>query len=153
MDNIQKIVKGKNKEDICTHLGDDYDRYLGAIVPPIFQNSLFTRKRTNQGYVYSRVSNPTVELAEKKIAALEVGEEAKCFSSGMGAISAAIMHCLSVNSHIITVRNIYGPVRVLLENYLKRFGVEVTFVTGESNEEFEEAIRPNTKLIYLESPT
>lgn len=59
---------GKSKEEICMHLGDDYDRYLGAIVPPIFQNTLFTRKTTNHGYTYTRVSNPTIEIAEKKIA-------------------------------------------------------------------------------------
>jgi len=147
------MTKEYTHEDICTHLGDDYDRYLGAIVPPIFQNSLFTRKRTEHGYVYTRVSNPTIEVAEKKIAALERGEEARCFSSGMGAISAAIMHHISNGSHVIAPRNIYPPARIFLEEYLKRFDVEVTFVSGEELEDFEKAIRPNTKLIYLESPS
>src|SRR5690606_18913454 len=141
------------KEDICTHLGDDYDRYLGAIVPPIFQNSLFTRKTTNHGYVYTRVSNPTTEVAEQKIAALEGGQAAKCFSSGMGAISAAIMYWMSKDSHVICIRSVYGPTREFLSGYLKAFGVEVTFVHSDSISEIEQAIQPNTKLIFLESPS
>jgi cystathionine gamma-lyase len=141
-----------SKEDICAHLGDDYERHLGAIVPPIFQNSLFTRKTQEHGYVYTRISNPTLEVAEMKIAALEEGERALVFASGMGAISAGIMHYIGKDSHIITLKSVYGPVRDLIENYLARFGVEGTFVSGENIEEFERAIRPNTKLIYLESP-
>ncbi len=162
---LQQVTKGKgmgnmnmdkdskwSKEDICAHLGDEYDRYLGAIVPPIFQNTLFTRKTVNHGYNYTRVSNPTTEIAEKKIAALEEGEEARCFSSGMAAISAALTHYLEKDSHVICPRAVYLPVKVFLETYMKKFGCEVTFVSGESLEEFEQAIRPNTKIIYLESP-
>ena len=70
--------------DICAHLGDEYDRYLGAIVPPLFQNSLFTCKRQNHGYAYSRVANPTIEILEEKLAALEHAQAARVFSSGMG---------------------------------------------------------------------
>ncbi len=141
------------KEDICAHLGDDYDRYLGAIVPPIFQNSLFTRKTTDHGYVYTRVSNPTTEIAEQKIAALEEGQSAKCFSSGMGAISAAIMYWMSKDSHVVCIRSAYGPTREFLSSYLQSFGVDVTFVKSGSTSEIEQAIRPNTKLIFLESPS
>ncbi|MDF2670239.1 MAG: cystathionine gamma-lyase [Paenibacillus sp.] len=142
----------KNKEDICAHLGDDYDRYLGAIVPPIFQNSLFTRKTINHGYTYTRVSNPTTEIAERKIAALEEGEEARCFSSGMAAISAALTYYLEKDSHVICPRAVYVPTKAFLETYMSKFGCEVTLVSGDSVEEIEQAIRPNTKVIYLESP-
>lgn len=141
------------KEDICTHLGDDYDNFMGAIVPPIFQNSLFTRKTKNHGYTYTRVGNPTTDIAERKIAALEEGEAGKCFSSGMGAISSAIMHWVAQNTHVICVRSAYGPTRVFFDDYLKKFGVETTFVNGDDLNEIEAAIRPNTKLIYLESPS
>lgn len=141
-----------SKEDICAHLGDDYDRYLGAIVPPIFQNSLFTRKTVNHGYNYTRVSNPTLEVAEQKLAALEEGESALVFSSGMAAITAGIMHFIEKDCHVISLKAVYTPARVFLETYLQKFGVESTFVSGESVEEIEQAIRPNTKLIYLESP-
>jgi cystathionine beta-lyase/cystathionine gamma-synthase len=141
-----------SKEHICAHLGDEYDRYLGAIVPPIFQNSLFTRKTVSHGYTYTRVTNPTIEIAEKKIAALEEGEAARCFSSGMAAISAALVHYLEKDCHVICPRAVYVPTKVFLETYMAKFGVEVTFVSGESVEEIEKAIRPNTKVIYLESP-
>ncbi|MDF2717540.1 MAG: Cystathionine beta-lyase/cystathionine gamma-synthase [Paenibacillus sp.] len=148
-----KSKHGLSKEEICTHLGDDYDRYLGAIVPPIFQNSLFTRKTKNHGYVYTRIGNPTTEIAERKIAALEEGEAARCFSSGMGAISAGIMYWVGQNTHVVCVRSAYGPTREFLSSYLAHFGVEVTFVSGEGLEEIAQATRPNTKLLYLESPS
>lgn len=146
------------KEDICAHLGDDYYKFMGAIVPPIFQNSLFVQPTESnnileQEYVYSRISNPTIEIAEKKIAALEEGEDAKCFSSGMAAISSAIMHYISKDCHVISVKSIYGPTRDFLENYLSKFGVETTFVSGDDIDEIERVIRKNTKLIYLESPS
>lgn len=140
------------KEEICTHYGDDYDRYLGAIVPPIFQNSLFTRKTINHGYTYTRMSNPTTEIAEKKIAALEEGEDARCFSSGMAAITAALMSVLEKDSHIICPRNVYPPTKGFLETYMTKFGIETTFVSGESTDEIEAALRPHTKAIYLETP-
>lgn len=142
----------KSKEEICTHLADDYDRYLGAIVPPLFQTTLFTRKTKQHGYTYTRVSNPTIEIAEKKLAALEEGEEALLFSSGMGAISSALMSLLSQGSHVVLPLNVYGPTKTFIEKYMARFGVESTFVSGESLEEFEAAIKPNTKVIFLESP-
>ncbi|MBB6734072.1 aminotransferase class I/II-fold pyridoxal phosphate-dependent enzyme [Cohnella sp. CBP 2801] len=141
-----------SKEDICAHLGDDYDRYLGAIVPPIFQNSLFTRKTVNHGYSYTRMSNPTTEIAEKKIAALEEAEEARCFSSGMAAISAALMSVMEKDCHIVCPLNVYPPTKGFLDSYMTKFGVETTFVSGEKVEEFERALRPNTKAIYLETP-
>ena len=128
------------------------------MTPPIFQSSLFTECEGNEGdregrYAYTRVSNPTTEIVENKVAALEQGEAAKCFSSGMGAISAAMMHYLKKDSHVVAVASIYGPAHRFLAEYMKRFGVEVTFVKGTDTEEIEGAIRENTDLIYLESPS
>ena len=79
-------------EDICAHVGDEYAKYMGAIVPPIFQNSLFVQPSEyngvpNTGYAYTRSSNPTTDIAERKIAALEGADGALCFSSGMGGTS------------------------------------------------------------------
>jgi len=148
----------RTKEDICTHLGDDYEKFMGAIVPPIFQNSLFVQG-TDGGeygenpYIYTRVSNPTTDVAERKIAALEGGEAAKCFASGMAAITAAVMSVIEKDCHIITIANVYGPTRTFFSTYLKKFGISVTFVKGETVEEFEAALQPNTRLIYLESPS
>ena len=145
-------------EEICTHYSEDPSRFAGAVTPPIFQSSLFTECEGNEGdregrYAYRRVSNPTTEIVENKVAALEQGEAAKCFSSGMGAISAAMMHYLKKDSHVVAVASIYGPAHRFLAEYMKRFGVAVTFVKGTDTEEIEGAIRENTDLIYLESPS
>lgn len=145
-------------EEICTHYSEDPSRFAGAVTPPIFQSSLFTECEGNEGdregrYAYTRVSNPTTEIVENKVAALEQGEAAKCFSSGMGAISAAVMHYLKKDSHVVAIASIYGPAHRFLAEYMKRFGVETTFVKGVDTEEIEAAIRENTDLIYLESPS
>ena len=101
-------------EDICTHLGDEYGKFSGAIVPPIFQNSLFVNPTDvngvqPHGYGYTRSSNPTTDIAERKIAALEGADGALCFSSGMGAISAAILYFVRANCHVVLVGTAYGP--------------------------------------------
>lgn len=160
-------------ETICTHLGEDPRRYQGAVVPPIFQNSLFTfescsAKEQNynvsadgaapaggvsQGYDYSRVANPTTDIAEAKIAALEGGERARLFGSGMGAVSAAIFSCIKAGDHVVAPLTVYGPTRHLLSGYLNRFGIEATFIQGDEPEEWEAARRPNTTLFFLESPS
>jgi cystathionine beta-lyase/cystathionine gamma-synthase len=151
--------KYRTPEDICAHLGDDYARFEGAIVPPIFQDSLFVCPTavngvTQQTNVYTRVSNPTTEIAERKIAALEGGDGALCFSSGMGAISSAIMHCVSANCHVILLDTAYGCTLDFIKNYLHaKFNVEYTLVHGDSIDELKAAVRPNTKMIYLESPS
>jgi len=146
------------KEQICTHYADDPSRYMGAVNPPIFQSSLFTECEGNEPgkegrWVYTRVSNPTTDIVEQKIAALEHGDRCLAFASGMGAISAAILHYVQKDSHIVAVASVYGPTRNFMERYLQRFGVTVTYVTGSDVQEIEDAIRPNTSLIYLESPS
>lgn len=150
-------------QTMLAHVGDDAARFCGSVIPPIFQNSLFTYPTyealeeaftdEKEHYIYTRGLNPTVEVAEKKIAALEGGEMAKCFASGMAAISAAVFACVEKGSHIICVDSVYPVAYRWLSTYLPRFGVETTFVTGDSLQEFEDAIRPNTRLIYLESPS
>ena len=146
-------------EDICAHLGDDYDTFCGAIVPPIFQNTLFVQPTEVNGltqteYAYTRVSNPTVDIAERKIAALEGGDGALCFGSGMAAISSAILHYARTRCHIVAVSSIYGPSASLIRDWLApKFGVTFTFVDGRDIAEIRDAIRPETSLIYLESPS
>ncbi len=142
-----------SKEDICAHLGDEYDRFLGAISPPIYQTSLFTRKNGHTGYSYSRVANPTVEILERKIAALEEGERAVCFSSGMAAISAAVLHCIERDAHVVAMDTVYPGTKGLLDVYLRKFGVEVSYVPGTSLDDLGEACGADTRLIFLESPS
>ncbi len=141
-------------DDICAHVGDDYAQHHGAIVPPIYQNSLFVQDGANGPYTYSREANPTVEVAERKIAALEGAQGALCFASGMAAISSAILHFVRAGSHLVMVGTAYGPTRRFAAVYLKeRLGVETTFVNGSCPQEIFDAVRENTRLIYLESPS
>lgn len=147
-------------EEICTHFGEDPQIYNGAISPPIYQTSLFAfrnfkefidaQKLERENYVYSRGVNPTVNILEKKLAALEKGEKCKCFSSGMGAISAVFFTLLNSGDHVVLINNIYGPTTQLI-NYLSKFNITYSFVDHHLTD-IHEVIKDNTKLIYVESP-
>ncbi len=149
---------------LLQHLGEE-TRNLGSIAPPIFQSSNFAFETVDayQGiannysgeppYVYSRVANPTVDLAEKKIAALEGTERCRLTGSGMGAIALALMANLEKDSHIVSVDTCYGPVRDFLDEYIPKFGVTTTYVDGLCADEMIDAITPSTKILYLESPS
>ncbi len=148
-------------ETILNH--DEAKDQYGAIVAPIYQNSLFRFKdwdsidkafdHKTEDYIYSRLMNPTVREAEDKIAAICRGEKAKLCGSGMAAISSAVLHCVKANGHIVTVKNVYGPSNNFFNKYLKqKFNIETSYVEGKKIEDFQNAIRPNTQLIYLESP-
>lgn len=148
--------------EILLHQGED-DLPFGAVSPPIFQTSIFCFPSYEKfqdaladeptHYLYSRGNNPTVNLCEEKIAALEHAERAKLVTSGCAAATCAILSCLQGNDHIICVKDAYDWNRWFINKWLKRFGVTCTFVDGCDSEEFERAIQPNTRLIYLESPT
>ncbi|WP_066309100.1 PLP-dependent aspartate aminotransferase family protein [Bacillus sp. FJAT-29814] len=151
-----------NDQHICTHLGDEYERFHGAVVPPVYQNSLFVypnfdsfveaMQDEQNNYLYWRGKNPTVEIAEKKIAALEKGEKCKLFSSGMASITSAILTFVKSGGHILSVSNIYGPA-IKFFKYIEKFGISHTNIQSTSLEDIEKAITPSTRLIYLESPT
>jgi cystathionine beta-lyase/cystathionine gamma-synthase len=157
------MEKYKTNTMLC-HLGEDRIGSKGAVVPPIYQNSLFTFKDWDaidkafddpvNNCIYTRGKNPSVAMVEEKLAKISNGEKAKLFSSGMGAITSAILHYVKTGDHIITINNIYGPANNFINVYLKeKFNIEVTYVSGKNVEDFEAAIKPNTKLIYLESPS
>jgi cystathionine beta-lyase len=93
-----------------------------------------------------------VRLAEQKLAALEQTEDALCFASGMAAIASAILTFTRTGDHVVCVESAYPPTRTLLESWLTRYGVQATFVAGKCPDEFERALQPNTRMIYLESP-
>ncbi|HZH99432.1 MAG TPA: aminotransferase class I/II-fold pyridoxal phosphate-dependent enzyme, partial [Fimbriimonadaceae bacterium] len=157
-------MQGYSLDTLLQHFGEE-EKILGAVTPPIFQNSLFVFDEyegfletmlENPGgppHHYSRFSNPTVEVVEKKIALLERAEECKVFGSGMAAISCAMLSCLQAGSHVVAVDTCYQPVRKFLDLYLPKFGVRVTYVDGTSTEELLDEIRPETSCIYLESPS
>jgi cystathionine beta-lyase/cystathionine gamma-synthase len=151
-----------NHETKLIHDDDEYYKNRGAIVPPIFQNSLFAFEdwagidqafdHPEDAAIYTRGTNPTVRFVEEKIAAIAQGEKARLFASGMGAISAAILHCVKAGSHIVSAQQIYGPANNFMNDYLvEKCGVSITYVDG-SPESYEAAIRPETSLFYLESP-
>ena len=128
---------------------------------PIVQTSLFTfpdLSALQAGFaaehettLYSRGRNPTVQTLERKLAALERGEACLCFGSGMAAVSAALLGELKAGDHLLFVNDIYGPT-LQLADYLRRFGIEHDIVTDLDPDSIEAAIRPNTRLMWLESP-
>lgn len=148
---------------LLQHFGDE--DILGAIAPPIFQASnfsfgspdewqaMFHQSPGGPPYQYSRLGNPTVNLVEQKIAKLEKTDACKVTGCGQGAIATAVMACTAAGSHVVCVDTAYGPVRELLDGILARFGVQVTFVSGLDADELIAAIRPETTLVYLESPS
>ena len=147
---------------ILNHLGEERENYFNAVAPPIIQTSNFYFKDVaslRAGFideknipVYTRGNNPTVEILRKKIAALAGAEDALVFSSGVAAISAAIMAHVNAGDHVVCVKKPYGWTHRLLNKYLTRFGVSTTMVDGTDIQHFANALLPNTKVIFLESP-
>ena len=147
---------------IETMLVHDEPNPWQAIVPPIAQSSLFTFRNVEEmearylgqtaDSIYSRGDNPTVREFERKVAALEKGEAARAFSSGMGAISAAVMSVVKAGDRVVCVRHVYPDTYRLLEKLLSRYGVSVDYVDGSDTEAVCRAL-PGAALLYLESPT
>jgi O-succinylhomoserine sulfhydrylase len=105
------------------------------------------------GNIYSRFTNPTVRTFEERLAALEGGESCVATASGMAAILSVAMALLKSGDHVVASRNVFGPTVLLFNNYLGRFGVETSYVSLSDYGAWERAIRPNTKLLYLETPS
>ena len=150
------------KEDIINHLGENRKDYFNAAIPPIFSNSnfLFSRVKdmrdamisSNNIPFYTRGNNPTTRIFEQKIAALENTESALAFSTGMGAISTAILSQIKSGEHIISVDRPYTGTDKFMREILPKYDIKVSFVDGSSTKNIEKKITKNTKLIYLESP-
>lgn len=128
----------------------------GAVVPPLIQSTTFKRDLNGDFIdgrdIYTRASNPNRRLLETKLARLEGGTDAACFASGQAA-TIGIFHSLGQNSHIILPDDIYYGTRVLLENLYKNWNIEFTVVDMSESKNVEKAIRPNTKLVWIESPS
>ncbi len=148
-------------DEIIGFLGEEGFSY-NPMIPPIYETSNFKFEKFEDmmkalsdeeaGYLYSRGNNPTVRILERKLAALERTEDARVFSSGMAAISSAILSFVSSGDHVVCVNDCYSWTRVLLEDYLTRFNVKTTFVPPRA-EDVLNAVQENTRIIYLESPT
>lgn len=135
---------------------------VGALATPIYQTSTFIFDSAEQGgrrfaleeegYIYTRLGNPTISVLEGKIALLEGGEDAVAFSSGMGAIVSSLWTALKAGDHIIASKTLYGCTFAFLSHGITRYGVEVTFVDTSDPENVRKAMKKNTKVVYLETP-
>lgn len=144
------------------HAGEFEDQFGSATVP-IYQTSTFKFKNAqhgadcfsgaSNGYIYTRIANPTIRAFEKNIAELENGYDGIATSSGMSAITSVYFALLGAGSHIVSTASVYGPARGVLEQDFTRFGVEASFVNTSNTEEIINAIKPNTKVLYVETPS
>ncbi len=150
-------------ETLCAHYGEHRLAHGGAAAPPLYQTTnfvypdaeAFERRLLPQSpyYDYTRYSNPTTAVFEAKMARLERGDWARAFASGMGAITCGINACVHSGAHVVAVANCYPPTHEFLQQYLERFGVQVTFVPGVAPAAIVDALRDETRLVYLETPT
>lgn len=146
----------------CSGQDEQHERYFGAVSAPIVQTSLFVQKdyqsycddmqHEAERFIYSRGLNPTVQMVEEKLAKLERGEACRCFASGMGAISAALLANLRSQDHILFVNNIYGPALALVKQMASRYNISYDVVLDGDIDEIARHIRPTTRVIYTESP-
>jgi cystathionine gamma-lyase/cystathionine beta-lyase len=141
-------------ETIAIHAGERPDRAFGAISTPIYQTSTFAFEDVGKtrGYDYSRTANPTRKVLEDTIAQLEGGKAGFAFATGMAA-ETTIMHLLKAGDHVIAGDDIYGGTYRLFQDVMRAFGLEFTFLRMDSRERIEDAIKPNTKMLWLETPS
>jgi cystathionine beta-lyase/cystathionine gamma-synthase len=139
---------------ICIHAGQTPDESIGAIITPIFQTSTYVQDELgrHKGYEYARTQNPTRAAVEANIAAIEGGKAAFAFASGMAAIDA-ITTLLASGDHVVVTDNTYGGTFRLFDKVLRKYGLEFSYVDTSRLELVEAAIRPNTKMIFVETPT
>jgi len=150
----------RRPETAAVRGASDLEKRNGPVAPEIYQTSTFEvtdneeqiRVTTTDRY-YTRWGNPTITLAEQTVAALEGTESALVFASGMGAITTTILSFLKTGDHVVAQREVYGGVAKFFAEWLPKLGIETTFVDTTEYEQHQRAIRPNTKLLYLESPT
>ena len=144
------------------HAGADKDKYGSATVP-IYQTSTFAFESADEGakcfsgesngYIYTRIGNPTINALEKQVAILEGGYGGIATGSGMGAVSTIYMGLLKQGDHMVSTDAVYGPSRGIMESYFAKFGVESTYISTSNIETIRKAIKPNTKVLYIETPT
>lgn len=148
-------------DTLLVHGGQKQDPLM-AVNPPIYQTSTFSFRNAQEGadcfagesdgYIYSRLGNPTVRVLEDAVAALEGGFGGIAVASGMAAVTTVYMSFLGRGGHVVSTDAVYGASRGVLEKHFSRFGVESTFVDTSRLELVEAAIRPETKLLYVETP-
>ncbi len=136
---------------------------MGSVVTPIYQTSTFAFDNTQQGadrfagradgFIYTRIGNPTIRALEDCLAELEEGVGGVATSSGMGAVTTACMALLERDQHILSTASVYGPSRTLMERHLAKFGIGASFVDTSDLEAVRKGIRKNTRVVYVETPS
>jgi methionine-gamma-lyase len=147
---------------MAIHAGLDHNETHGAVSVPIYQSSTFFFRSAEQGaarfagtedgYIYTRLGNPTTAALERAVCELEGGSAALGTASGMAAISTVMLAFLKSGDHVVGTDAVYGPSRLLLEHQLAKFGIESSWVATEDIGKLEEAIRPETRMLYIETP-
>jgi len=155
-------TKHSGFETKMVHAGMSKDPYGSAVVP-IYQTSTFAFDSAQngadrfagraEGYIYTRIGNPTIRALERNVAELENGADGIATASGMGAVSVVYMALLGQGAHLVSTGSVYGPSRGLIEKHFSRFGVEYSYVDTSDIANVRAALRPNTKIVYLESPS
>lgn len=150
-------------DTLAVHAGESIDPVTGATLTPLYQTAAFGYSTIDQwhrvatdgeaGFIYSRNRNPTLVVAEEKIAALESAEGALVFSSGMAAITATLFSLLSKDDHVVSVKDSYGGTYLIFSTVLPRFGIEVDLVETTDLDAIKGAVGERTRVVYLETPT
>jgi cystathionine beta-lyase/cystathionine gamma-synthase len=138
----------------CIHAGQEPEPHTGAVTTPIYQTSTYVQPELgrHKGYEYARTQNPTRSALEANLAALERGKHAHCFASGMSATDT-IFRLLKSGDHVVAGENMYGGSYRLFSRVLEKFGLQFTYVDTSRVDEVRKALRPETKIVFLETPT
>jgi cystathionine beta-lyase/cystathionine gamma-synthase len=149
-----KLRDNAGFDTICIHAGQEPDPATGAIVTPIYQTSTYVQEGLgrHKGYEYGRTQNPTRSALEGNLAAIENGRAAFAFASGMAA-TAAVTRLLQSGDHVVVTDNTYGGTYRFFERILRRYGLDFTYVNTSDVSAIDAAIRPATKMLFLETPT
>ena len=149
-----KLPESARFSTICIHAGQEPDPSTGAIITPIYQTSTYVQEELgkHKGYEYARTQNPTRFALEQNIAAIEGGTAAYAFASGMAAIDA-ITTLLKAGDHVVVTDNTYGGTFRLFDKVLSKYGLEFSYVDTSRPELVEQAIRPTTRMLFVETPT
>lgn len=154
----QEEVRGDGARfgTLAIHAGQEPEPRTGAIMPPVFQTSTYVQEAVGSprsGYDYARVANPTRDVLQANLAALEGGRFGTAFASGLAAMDALVKSTLSAGDHIICGADVYGGVDRMMRTVWARFGIDFDFVDTTDLEALRGALRPNTRLLHIETPS
>ncbi len=137
------------------HAGEEAENPTGTVVVPIYQVSTYRQREpgSDAGYVYSRTSNPTRTALERCLASLEDGQHGLAFASGMAAITTIALSLLRKGDHVLAVEDLYGGTHRLFDRIMSNFGLEFSYVKGTNLDEFKTNLKPETKMLWVETPT